>query len=156
MISEGENAVRAGVAPQIAQRLMRRSDYRTTLRHYTILGLADTAGAVARMPGIAASGPEVKRATGTDDSSALLADCVGSNPQLYPQQLPRQLQRGRARTGAACHNESGDGGVSETSGIVGKTTRNTDERDSARVAAGMERKRFELSTSTLQRWHSTN
>ncbi|MCZ6835828.1 MAG: tyrosine-type recombinase/integrase [Planctomycetota bacterium] len=43
----GTNLARAGVAPQIAQRIMRHSDYRTTLRHYTVLGLTDTTKAVA-------------------------------------------------------------------------------------------------------------
>src|SRR5262245_56057002 len=40
------NLARAGVAPQIAQRIMRHSDYRTTLKHYTVLGLRDTAAAI--------------------------------------------------------------------------------------------------------------
>jgi hypothetical protein len=35
----GTNLARAGVAPQIAQRIMRHGDYRTTLKHYTVLGL---------------------------------------------------------------------------------------------------------------------
>ena len=39
----GTQLARAGVAPQIAQRIMRHADYRTTLKHYTVLGLADTA-----------------------------------------------------------------------------------------------------------------
>ena len=42
----GTMLARQGVAPQVAQRLMRHSDYRTTLSHYTNLGLKDTAAAV--------------------------------------------------------------------------------------------------------------
>ncbi|MGD9691098.1 MAG: tyrosine-type recombinase/integrase [Phycisphaerales bacterium] len=45
----GTNLARAGVAPQIAQKIMRHSDYRTTLAHYTVLGLADTAQAIGRI-----------------------------------------------------------------------------------------------------------
>ncbi len=48
----GTNLARAGVAPQVAQRVMRHTDYRTTLKHYTVLGLADTSRAVQQLPGI--------------------------------------------------------------------------------------------------------
>ncbi len=62
----GTNLARAGVAPQIAQRIMRHGDYRTTLRHYTVLGLTDTAKAVAELPAIEPRQPEA--ATGTCDA----------------------------------------------------------------------------------------
>lgn len=48
----GTQLARAGVTPQVAQRIMRHSDYRTTLKHYTVLGLTDTAAAIDRLPGI--------------------------------------------------------------------------------------------------------
>lgn len=48
----GTQLARAGVAPQIAQRIMRHSDYATTLKHYTVLGLVDTAKAIAALPSI--------------------------------------------------------------------------------------------------------
>lgn len=41
-----------GVAPQLAQRIMRHSDYRTTLAHYTVLGIVDTAKAINTLPPI--------------------------------------------------------------------------------------------------------
>jgi integrase len=47
----GTRLARAGVAPQVAQRLMRHADYRTTLHHYTMLSLADTVAAMKRLPG---------------------------------------------------------------------------------------------------------
>ncbi|MBK8178018.1 MAG: site-specific integrase [Planctomycetes bacterium] len=47
----GTRLARAGVAPQVAQRLMRHADYRTTLQHYTMLSLADTVAAMKRLPG---------------------------------------------------------------------------------------------------------
>ena len=42
----GTMLARNGVAPQIAQKILRHSDYRTTLKHYTALTLADYSGAV--------------------------------------------------------------------------------------------------------------
>ena len=48
----GTQLARAGVAPQITQRIMRHADFRTTNRHYTVLGLADTAAAIDSLPGI--------------------------------------------------------------------------------------------------------
>ena len=64
----GTRLARAGVAPQLAQRLMRHADYRTTVKHYTVLGLADTAQAVAMLPDIHADRAQL-RATGTLDAS---------------------------------------------------------------------------------------
>ena len=40
---------RAGVAPQVAQKIMRHADYRTTLKHYTILELVDSQNAMANI-----------------------------------------------------------------------------------------------------------
>ncbi|NNF44293.1 MAG: hypothetical protein HKO59_15675 [Phycisphaerales bacterium] len=51
---------------QIAQRIMRHGDYRITLRHYTVLGLTDTARAVADLPAIGTTDVAVA-ATGTCD-----------------------------------------------------------------------------------------
>ena len=61
------NLARASVTPQVAQRILRHSDYRTTLKHYTVLGLVDTAAAVAKILSIAPTRGESLRATGTDD-----------------------------------------------------------------------------------------
>ena len=47
---------------------MRHSDYKTTLAHYTILGLSDTAGAINELPDIGV--PETTSATGTMDVTA--------------------------------------------------------------------------------------
>ncbi len=63
----GTQLARAGVTPQIAQRIMRHSDYRTTLKHYTVLGLTDTAAAIDRLPSIA-SKSQSQAATGTTDA----------------------------------------------------------------------------------------
>jgi integrase len=83
----GTNLARSGVAPQIARQIMRHANYETTLKHYTVLGLADTAGAVAALPEIKVSrGTESAEATGT---LGLDVDPAQSDPQLYPQQLAR-------------------------------------------------------------------
>lgn len=45
----GTKLARAGVAPQVAQQIMRHSDYRTTIRFYTRLELSDTSLALAQL-----------------------------------------------------------------------------------------------------------
>ena len=47
----GPNLARAGVAPQLAQKIVRHADYRTTLKHYTVLGLVDTTRAIKMIAG---------------------------------------------------------------------------------------------------------
>ncbi len=80
------NLARAGVAPQLTQEIMRHADYRTTKKHYTVLGLADTAAAIAKLPTIE---PDRRQAaTGTCDT------------QSDPPQFPRQLGRETVRNGA--------------------------------------------------------
>ena len=58
----------AGVAPRMAQELLRHSDIRLTMNTYTHLQLVDTAGAVEALPGIPAPATEKDRQvrTGTD------------------------------------------------------------------------------------------
>jgi integrase len=58
-----------GASPQEAMRLMRHSDMRTTMKHYTVLRLKDQAAAVERLDWVgdpAGDGREAQRATGTD------------------------------------------------------------------------------------------
>jgi len=88
----GTNLARAGVAPQVARQIMRHSDYKTTLKHYTVLGLADTSKAIDQLPRI--EGPQLKAATGTMDAKA----------QQYPQQYPQQRGREITRNSAAGRN----------------------------------------------------
>ncbi len=63
----GTSLARQGIAPQIAQRIMRHADYRTTLKHYTVLGLTDTAAAIEQVPTINKGGAKTLKATGTED-----------------------------------------------------------------------------------------
>jgi integrase len=142
----GTNLARAGVAPQVAQRVMRHADYRTTLKHYTVLGLTDTANAIRQLPPIRADQQLEAKVTGTDHASP------GNEPQLKPQQLERETARTRA------------------------TPRETDERlkrvrtnraspcqqetratlsDVMRRGARKRATRLELATSSLEGWCST-
>ena len=61
----GTNLAKAGVAPQLAQRIMRHADYRTTLKHYTMLGIVDTAKAIKALPPIQEAELQATAATGT-------------------------------------------------------------------------------------------
>jgi integrase len=81
-VTLGTSLARQGVVPQVAQRMMRHGDYRLTLKHYTVLGLEDTADALKRLPGI----PTTKReaATGTVGLETSLGH--PDNPQQIPQQ----------------------------------------------------------------------
>ena len=102
----GTRLARAGVAPQIAQRLMRHADYRTTLQHYTMLSLADTVAAMKRLPGGGAevdkSGPPRREwsrkprngagsaaSAGTTAGDGKSSRARGAQP-AHPQQIPQQ------------------------------------------------------------------
>ena len=71
----GTRLARAGVAPQVAQRLMRHADYRTTLNHYTMLSLADTTAAMRLLPG----------GTGPRTNQAPVLETAAPHPQQIPQ-----------------------------------------------------------------------
>ena len=80
---------RAGVEPQYAQRIMRHADYRTTLTHYTILGIADTASAMAKLPGIDLSPREA--ATGTMNANSQAPPAI--SPAVGARKSARQRER---------------------------------------------------------------
>jgi integrase len=120
----GTNLARAGVAPQLAQRIMRHSDYRTTLKHYTVLGLADTSKAMADLPGIIEPRTAAK-ATGTTHDRA-------EDPQQYPQQCAQQRERATPRSGATSRGEQSD---DEHSADVRKSSNTATCCDVARRAA---------------------
>ena len=61
----GTQLARTGVAPQVAQRLLRHSTYSTTLKHYTSLSLMDDAAALERLPAVGSAATDSARATGT-------------------------------------------------------------------------------------------
>lgn len=135
----GTQLARAGVTPQVAQRIMRHSDYRTTLKHYTVLGLTDTTAAMDRLPGIA-SERQSHAATGTTDTAP---KALPDSTQLFCQQLERGTGKNRAasrgeltRVGDRSRNEK----PQQSPGF---------SRDSAEFSR-MERRRLELPTPSLQ------
>jgi len=121
----GTQLARAGVTPQVAQRIMRHSDYRTTLRHYTVLGLADTAKAVAQLPGVGPVGNGAIAATGTTGSAP-------SDHQQYPRQFSRQIAREPAREDTTRRNELG---LDAEAGTRVSPRKNRAVRDSAQPGA---------------------
>ena len=149
----GTNLARRGVTPQVAQKIMRHADYRTTLACYTVLGLADTAAAVARLPGVGAD--EAREAatgtTGGPDATRVneAARSGTADHQPYSQQLGRETPRSVA-TGRA---GEGDG---LATGNAPNSQRNAALRSVVRGDARMERRGLEPRTSSLQSWHSTN
>ncbi len=86
----GTQLARAGVAPQEAQKIMRLSDYRTTLKLYTVLGLHDSAGAIAKLRSIKDPGWESAKATGSDGRGV---DATPSNLQRESQHVRRDSVR---------------------------------------------------------------
>ena len=71
----GTRLARAGVAPQVAQRVMRHADYRTTLNHYTTLSLVDSRAAMSLLAG----GGSVQH----------VASEAGAKATTDPQQIPQ-------------------------------------------------------------------
>ncbi len=93
----GTNLGRAGVAPQIAARLMRHTDYRLTLRHYVRLTLDDSAAALSKLAPIVTRPTEDEQArkTGTDEK-----DAPSSPSDDWPQKRPHSGHE-TARSGAS-------------------------------------------------------
>ena len=94
----GTMLARQGTKPQVAREIMRHSDYKTTLKHYTVLGLSDTTGAIDELPYIGRTEPV--KATGT----------LSASPN--PPQIPPQLEHETMRNGAS-QCEIGRVGVSQ-------------------------------------------
>ncbi len=59
---------KAGIAPRVAMSLMRHTDMRLTMNVYTDPRVFDMAGAVEKLPALAAMESQTAKATGTDDT----------------------------------------------------------------------------------------
>jgi integrase len=68
----GTRLANSGVMPQMASKLMRHTDVKITMKHYTKLRLHDEARAMESLPQITAAEPAVRRATGTDSMPVTL------------------------------------------------------------------------------------
>jgi hypothetical protein len=124
----GTNLARAGVAPQIAQKIMRHADYKTTLAHYTALRLSDSRGAIDAIPSIESKAEGEAIATGTGGRAR--------NMTLYPVQ--NCAFRGLSRRDSLVLTDSVGG--NESPGIT--------KRKATR--GGKRRKGVEPSTASLE------
>ncbi len=86
----GTKLARAGVAPQIAQRIMQHADYRTTLKQNAVLDLSDMAAAIRQLSTIQTEDRHVAAATGTDHATPAIA------PRNTAKQLGRETMRNSA------------------------------------------------------------
>jgi len=128
----GTNLAKAGVAPQLAQRIMRHADYRTTLRHYTVLGVTDTAKAIEQLPMIQQT--QRAAATGTLDS--------------HPQQYPQQLGHGTAQGGATTRDDGRENTVDTTARNTLKAQENAERCGVTQRPATLRPPRLERGTSS--------
>ncbi len=143
----GTQLARNGVAPQIAMQIMRHSDYKTTLTHYTVLGLADTSKAIEALPEISTDGPEHQKATGTYNARPI--DEARQSDQNHPQLIRQLTKRQMGQNGATWREEHNATGAE-------KKPENTGKDSVFELSRAMERRRLERPTSSLQSWHSTN
>lgn len=127
----GTMLARQGVAPQVAMQLLRHSDYRTTLRHYTALTLHDSAAAIGRIELPAA----VATATGTEGGCSESATRRGAIEGTAAQAGARATPASNARSDA---RKAGKRGKLRASAHAGASTDN------------MERRGLEPRTSNLQ------
>ncbi len=96
----GTDLARQGVAPQVAQRLLRHSTINLTMKHYTKLRIDDLAGGLGRLVVEAPKQPAAAAAAGGAER-----DATGESP-AQPSQWNRQCsQHEAAQTGAASRNE---------------------------------------------------
>ena len=99
----GTRLARAGIAPQIAQRIMRHADYRTTLKHYTMLSHADTTAAMQLLPGGGRDSAPRSPVSVTDAESP-----VSGDGKTGPQQIPQQSEHVPARGEATACDDGSD------------------------------------------------
>lgn len=151
----GTRLARAGVAPQLAQRIMRHSDYRTTLKHYTVLGLTDTARAIESLPGVAGTrdDSEAAHATGTDDAGPTSAeDAVGapSRADGTPRSSPRSWGAKASNVMRLGANASPELRLAAREENTENLSKNTKPRTIVRGRAKERAKGFEPSTFSLE------
>ena len=103
----GTLLARHGVAPQLAQKIMRHTDYRVTLRHYTTLRVEDTRRAIDSLPGFFT--PTSAAATGTLGGVLQPHHQPHQNPHHQPHQSGREsVQSGASQCSERSPTEDGD------------------------------------------------
>jgi hypothetical protein len=101
----GTRLANSGVMPQMASKLMRHTDVKITMKHYTKLCLHDEARAVAGLPQIVTAQPIIQQATGTDSASVPLQQNLQqsggfSSRPLSPSGSPATPARGGKPAGS--------------------------------------------------------
>ncbi len=89
----GTLLAKAGVLPQVAQRIMRHSSIDLTMNHYTHLLIEDTSKAIAKLPAIQYE----KAKTGTDDVPENLTANLTENLVKIPQNTVKSSKVTRSR-----------------------------------------------------------
>ena len=131
----GTNLAREGVAPQLAQRIMRHSDYRTTLKHYTVLGLNDLNGAIQRLGDVTAR--QTAQATGTTDA----------DPACSSRRSSSGANQRDSMQGGAYHGAAATAGRIDSEGD--KTLQNAGQRDATQSGASKRVTGLEPATFSL-------
>lgn len=80
----GAKLAKVGMSPQVAQKIMQHSDYKTTLEHYTALGISDTNQAISKVLAI------------VQDEAQLVVGTTDSAPHLKPHQLVHEITQNNA------------------------------------------------------------
>jgi len=123
----GTTLAKQGVAPQIAQRILRHSDYKTTLRHYTALTIRDSAAAMADVPGVSSTKAEPEESS---DSSE-------GDPQLRHQLAQHETtQDGASACGEAPSTKPTEDSAKPLMAANSRETMRESARTSDRVSAG--------------------
>ena len=137
----GTHLSKGGVAPRTAQAAMRHGSLDLTMNTYTDPKLLDVAGALEALPNLpldGGPGAVRQRATGTDDRT------------LVPTLVPTPGNRSTSESSTARIGETGSEDAGDVSVAAGEG------RQMRSSAAVKRRTRFELVTTSLEGWSSTN
>lgn len=94
---------RNGVAPQVAQQVLRHANYKTTQAAYTALHLSDATSAIATLPTIRVGA--LSAATGTDDDSTCVAPVAETRNPHGNRRAESMPQCAPTNTGAALKDQ---------------------------------------------------
>jgi integrase len=143
-----------GTAPRTAQAAMRHSDIKLTMGVYTDTRMLGVREAVEKLPALPLPAPAVparaaargyESATGPADSVAPPVAPTGCLPGHFPSSGGNEASTGESRSGNRGGGEK-PGNVNETPPVTSGVT----------GGRGVERRRFELLTSSLRTKRSTN
>lgn len=134
-VTFGTNLARAGVALQLAQRLMRHSTPLLTANVYTVLGRDDDRAAIASLPDVAPTSPAAAQAaTGTDGPPGSLCSSLSGSavPSEHERDRPGLTARTPDRPGVQ-EDAAFRGCERRRAGVAERQTRGIQNPVSARV-----------------------